>query len=122
MRDSGLSVGAIYTYFKSKEELFLECCEVMTSGSLETLGLVDRHRDVAHRDGHPTARRELEADALDPIDEVGRLLRAELAVADVDELLEIGPMHDGVMEAKRIREDLVEDDAPDGRPAPLQLE
>ena len=38
VRDSGLSVGAIYTYFKSKEELFLECCEVMTSGSLETLG------------------------------------------------------------------------------------
>jgi AcrR family transcriptional regulator len=38
VRDSGLSVGAIYTYFRSKEELFLECCEVMTSGSLETLG------------------------------------------------------------------------------------
>jgi AcrR family transcriptional regulator len=38
VRESGLSVGAIYTYFKSKEELFLECCEVMTSGSLETLG------------------------------------------------------------------------------------
>lgn len=38
VRDSGLSVGAIYTYFKSKEELFLECCEVMTNGSLETLG------------------------------------------------------------------------------------
>jgi AcrR family transcriptional regulator len=38
VRDSGLSVGAIYTYFKSKEELFLECCEVLTSGSLETLG------------------------------------------------------------------------------------
>ena len=38
VRDGGLSVGAIYTYFKSKEELFLECCEVMTSGSLETLG------------------------------------------------------------------------------------
>jgi len=38
VRDSGLSVGAIYTYFKSKEELFLACCDVMTSGSLETLG------------------------------------------------------------------------------------
>ena len=38
VRDSGLSVGAIYTYFKSKEELFLACCEMMTSGSLETLG------------------------------------------------------------------------------------
>jgi AcrR family transcriptional regulator len=38
VRDSGLSVGAIYTYFASKEELFLECCEVMTGGSLETLG------------------------------------------------------------------------------------
>jgi hypothetical protein len=31
-------------------------------------------------------------------------------------------MHDGVMEAQRIREDLVEDDAADGRPASLQLE
>ena len=38
VRDSGLSVGAIYTYFKSKEELFLACCDMMTSGSLETLG------------------------------------------------------------------------------------
>ena len=25
VRDSGLSVGAIYTYFRSKDELFLEC-------------------------------------------------------------------------------------------------
>src|SRR5262245_12355160 len=38
VRDSGLSVGAIYTYYKSKEELFLECCDVLTRGSLETLG------------------------------------------------------------------------------------
>jgi AcrR family transcriptional regulator len=38
VRDSGLSVGAIYTYFKSKDELFLECCDLMTGGGLETLG------------------------------------------------------------------------------------
>jgi AcrR family transcriptional regulator len=38
VRDSGLSVGAIYTYFRSKDELFLECCDLMTGGGLETLG------------------------------------------------------------------------------------
>lgn len=38
VRDSGLSVGAIYTYFKGKDELFLECCDLMTGGGLETLG------------------------------------------------------------------------------------
>ena len=55
VRDSGLSVGAIYTYFKSKEELFLECCEVMTSGSLETLGHARRQGD--HRERLETAMR-----------------------------------------------------------------
>jgi AcrR family transcriptional regulator len=38
VRDSGLSVGAIYTYFRSKDELFLECCDLMTGGGLDTLG------------------------------------------------------------------------------------
>lgn len=38
VRDSGLSVGAIYTYFKSKDELFLECCDLMTGGGLDALG------------------------------------------------------------------------------------
>ena len=38
VRASGLSVGAIYTYFKSKDELFLECCDLMTGGGLEALG------------------------------------------------------------------------------------
>lgn len=38
VRDSGLSVGAIYTYFTSKDELFLACCDLMTAGGLETLG------------------------------------------------------------------------------------
>ena len=52
VRESGLSVGAIYTYFKSKEELFLECCEVMTSGSLETLGeMLAGKRSTAERLG-----------------------------------------------------------------------
>ena len=88
---------------------------------LEAFGLVLRDLDVEQADGHAAAGRELEADALDPVDEMGRLLRAELAVADVDELLEIGSMHDGVMEAERIGQDLVEDDPADGRPATLQL-
>ena len=38
VRDSGLSVGAIYTYFRSKDELFLECCDLMTGGGLDALG------------------------------------------------------------------------------------
>ena len=49
VRDSGLSVGAIYTYFKSKEELFLACCEMMTSGSLETLGHTAERLQTATR-------------------------------------------------------------------------
>jgi len=38
VRDSGLSVGAIYTYFASKDELFLECCDLMAGRGLEALG------------------------------------------------------------------------------------
>ena len=91
-------------------------------GGREAGRLVLRDLDVEQADGHAAAGRELEADALDPVDEVGRLLRAELAVADVDELLEVGPAHDRVVEAQRVGQDLVEDDAPDGRPAALQLE
>ena len=86
------------------------------------LRLVGRDLDVEQADGHPAAGRELEADALDAVDQVGRLLRAELPVADVDELLEVDPAHDRVVEAERIGQDLVEDDAADGRPAALELE
>lgn len=35
---SGLSVGAIYTHFKGKEELFLRACDVTAEQSLEELG------------------------------------------------------------------------------------
>lgn len=38
VREGGLSVGAIYTYFRSKDELFLECCDLMTGGGLDMLG------------------------------------------------------------------------------------
>ena len=74
-----------------------------SSAASEPRRLVLRDLDVEQADGHPAAGRELEADALDAVDQVGRLLRAELAVADVDELLEVGPAHDGVMEAQRVR-------------------
>ena len=35
---SGLSVGAIYTYFAGKEELFLSTCDLIASRGLEELG------------------------------------------------------------------------------------
>ena len=72
-------------------------------GRLEACRLVGRDLDVEQADRHAAAGGELEADALDAVDEVGRLLRAELAVADVDQLLEVGPAHDRVVEAERDR-------------------
>jgi AcrR family transcriptional regulator len=39
VRESGLSVGAIYTYFSGKDELFLECCDVMAGRGLDALGV-----------------------------------------------------------------------------------
>ena len=91
-------------------------------GRREARRLVLRDLDVEQADRHPAAGRELEADALDAVDQVSRLLRAELAVADVDELLEVGSAHDRVVEAQRVGQDLVEDDPADGRPAALELE
>lgn len=44
VRASGLSVGAIYTYFKSKSELILAGCDLITDQELAQLG--DRLRDV----------------------------------------------------------------------------
>ena len=38
VRESGLSVGAIYTYFSSKAELFLACCDLSTGQVLGELG------------------------------------------------------------------------------------
>lgn len=38
VRDSGLSVGAIYTYYRSKDELFLATCEISTGQDLGGLG------------------------------------------------------------------------------------
>jgi AcrR family transcriptional regulator len=37
VRESGLSVGAIYTYFKSKDELFLASCDLTSGRGLEEL-------------------------------------------------------------------------------------
>ena len=37
VRESGLSVGAIYTYFKGKDDLFLACCDLSVSQSLGEL-------------------------------------------------------------------------------------
>ena len=36
---SGLSVGAIYTYFKGKDELFLSACDVTAERGLDELGV-----------------------------------------------------------------------------------
>jgi AcrR family transcriptional regulator len=47
---SGLSVGAIYTYFKSKDELFLACCD-LTAADVATI-IAER---LTH--GHTTAER-----------------------------------------------------------------
>ena len=82
-------------------------------GRGEALGLVGRHRDVADRDGHAAAGRELEADALDAVDEMRGLLGPEEPVALVHELLERGALHDVVVEAQLRRQDLVEDDPAD---------
>jgi AcrR family transcriptional regulator len=38
VRRSGLSVGAIYTYFAGKEELFLHSCDLLSSRGLDELG------------------------------------------------------------------------------------
>ncbi len=49
VRQSGLSVGAIYTYFKSKSELILAGCDLITDQELgelrNRLALVDDYRD-----------------------------------------------------------------------------
>ena len=37
VRESGLSVGAIYTYFKGKDDLFLACCDITMGQSLGEL-------------------------------------------------------------------------------------
>jgi AcrR family transcriptional regulator len=49
VRESGLSVGAIYTYFKSKSELILAGCDLITDQELgelrERLSSISRYRD-----------------------------------------------------------------------------
>ncbi len=91
-------------------------------GRGEALRLVLRDLDVEQADRHAATGGELEADALDPVDQVGGLLGAELAIADVDELLEVGTAHDRVVEAQRVGQDLVEDHPPDRRPASFGTE
>jgi AcrR family transcriptional regulator len=39
VRESGLSVGAIYTYFKSKDELFLASCDLTSGRGLDELAV-----------------------------------------------------------------------------------
>src|SRR4026208_565378 len=60
VRKSGLSVGAIYTYFKSKSELILAGCDLITDQELgelrERLGAVNRSRARAdYRERSATA-------------------------------------------------------------------
>ena len=50
VRDSGLSVGAIYTYFRGKDELFLATCELSAGEGLGELGnRLVRGRSVAEK-------------------------------------------------------------------------
>ena len=50
VRDSGLSVGAIYTYFRGKDELFLATCEFSATEGLGELGnRLVRGRTVAEK-------------------------------------------------------------------------
>jgi AcrR family transcriptional regulator len=50
VRESGLSVGAIYTYYKGKEELFLATCELSSGQGLGELGnRLARGRSVAEK-------------------------------------------------------------------------
>ena len=50
VRDSGLSVGAIYTYFRGKDELFLATCEFSAAEGLGELGnRLVRGRTVAEK-------------------------------------------------------------------------
>ena len=50
VRDSGMSVGAIYTYFKGKDELFLATCDITAGESLGELGTrIVRGRSVAEK-------------------------------------------------------------------------
>jgi AcrR family transcriptional regulator len=50
VRDSGLSVGAIYTHFRGKDELFLATCEVSAGEGLGELGArLARGRSVAEK-------------------------------------------------------------------------
>ena len=102
-------------------ELAVDLGDVVV-GRLEPRALVLRDLDVEDADRHPAAGREVEADALDAVGEVGGLVRAEHPVALVDELLELGPDHDLVRVAELVGQDLVEEDPADGRPAPLGAE
>src|SRR5262245_14062910 len=50
VRESGLSVGAIYTYFKGKDDLFLATCDLASGrGFGELAARVARGRTVAER-------------------------------------------------------------------------
>jgi len=50
VRDSGLSVGAIYTYYRGKDELFLATCELSSGQGLGELGSrLVRGRSVAEK-------------------------------------------------------------------------
>ena len=50
VRESGLSVGAIYTYFKGKDDLFLATCDLASGRGLgELAARIPRGRTVAER-------------------------------------------------------------------------
>ncbi len=88
----------------------------------EQRALVLGYDDVPQPDGHPTARRVVEADRLDAVHEVGGLVRPEQAVALVDEPLELAADHDPIAVAHLVGQDLIEDDPTDRRLAACRHE
>ena len=89
-------------------ELTVDRLDLIVS-ALEQPGLRGRDGDVVDGDGHAAARRVVEADRLDAVDQVGRLVRAKQPVAVRDELAQRVAVHLLIQEAQPLRQDLVED-------------
>ena len=94
-------------------ELLVDLDDVLVR-LVEQLGLRGRDDDVPETDRHAAAGGELEPDALDAVDELGGRLAVEVAVAAVDERLEVHPLHRLVLEAQPLGQDPVEEDPADG--------
>ena len=83
-------------------------------GRGEQLDLLDRDADVLDPDRDAGHRGVVEAERLDPVDQLRGRGRAELAVALRDERLEALAIHDPVDVAELLGDDRVEDHPPGG--------